>query len=34
VQQAEEIWYIYPEKKVKQKAIQKIPKLIKQYGFE
>lgn len=34
VQQVEKIWSMYPEKKGKKKAIQKIPKLIKQYGFE
>jgi len=34
VQQADEIWSLYPEKKGKAKAAPKIPKLIKKYGFE
>ncbi|WP_162145065.1 hypothetical protein [Cellulosilyticum lentocellum] len=33
-QQAEQLWSSYPNKKGKDKAIKKLPKLIHQYGYE
>lgn len=33
-QQVEEIWLLYPNKKGKATAIKKIPKLIKEHGYE
>lgn len=34
VQQVDELWKLYPEKKGKSKAIKKMPLLIKKYGIE